>query len=178
LANRRALDEQLEEIHALFERHGISYSVVMLDLDRFKAFNDTHGHAAGDSALQVVGKILNTQRRVTDRAFRYGGEEFVVVCQATDARGALMVAERICRRIESSVIPFEGQELEVTISAGVAEIQPAISTRGLLEQADIALYSAKRQGRNRTCAPQVARKYDLQPALNMQGAQAPAHEAR
>jgi len=164
LPNRRAFDEQLQVVHSLFERHGVMYSLVLFDLDRFKAFNDTHGHAAGDSVMQTVGKILQTQWRASDRAFRYGGEEFVLVCQATDARGALIVAERICRRIEASVVCVEGKELKVTTSAGVAQIQAGMSTRWLLEQADMALYIAKQEGRNRAYAPQVDDEPIAQPS--------------
>lgn len=149
IPNRRAYDEHMEGVHNLFERQGIAYSLVLLDLDNFKRLNDTYGHAAGDAVLQVTAKLLQSQLRLSDRAFRIGGEEFVLVLVATSMRQATIVAERARKRIEASVVHFEGKELRVTTSAGVAEARPGLASRDILELADAALYAAKSGGRNR-----------------------------
>jgi len=148
LPNRRSFDEQLVEVHSLFERQNVIYSMIILDIDNFKTFNDTHGHGAGDAVLQVVGKVLQTQKRPTDHASRIGGEEFAVILQATSAQHGQLVAERMRKRIETSTVHFDGKELNVTASAGVAQIESGVAAKQLFEQADLALYSAKKQGRN------------------------------
>jgi diguanylate cyclase (GGDEF)-like protein len=159
IPNRRAFDKHMEGVQSLFERQEIAYSLVVLDLDNFKSVNDNFGHAAGDSVLQVAAKLLQSQLRLSDRVFRFGGEEFVLVLVATGLRQAMIVAERARKRIEASVVYYDGQELRVTASAGVAEAGRGDSCSNLLEQADAALYSAKRAGRNRVEAarqPQCA----------------------
>ena len=111
--------------------------------------NDAHGHAAGDAALQVTAKLLQSQLRLSDRAFRIGGEEFALVLVATDARHAEIVAERARRRIEASTVYFDGKQLRVTVSAGIAEARDNVPSRDILKQADAAMYAAKEAGRNR-----------------------------
>jgi diguanylate cyclase (GGDEF)-like protein len=129
----------------------------MLDIDHFKRFNDTYGHACGDYVLQQVAKIISEGVRNHDLAARYGGEEFVVLLGNTDAPSAMMVAERIRKNIEACDFNYENQHMTVTISIGVAVLQPGkkISPAKLVEYADEALYISKNNGRNRsTFAPQ------------------------
>lgn len=132
-------------------------AVLMLDIDHFKRFNDTYGHACGDYVLQQVAKIISEGVRNHDLAARYGGEEFVVLLGNTDAPSAMMVAERIRKNIEACDFNYENQHMTVTISIGVAVLQHGkkVSPAKLVEYADEALYISKNNGRNRsTFAPQ------------------------
>ena len=122
-----------------------------LDVDHFKKFNDTHGHAAGDAVLATVGRVLTEQCRKGDMPARYGGEEFSVVLPNTNAVGANVVAERIRRALEASETLFEGKKLKFTSSIGVASAQAegVEPVAALAARADEALYAAKHAGRNR-----------------------------
>jgi diguanylate cyclase (GGDEF)-like protein len=126
-------------------------SVMMLDIDFFKKFNDTYGHACGDFVLQEVARIISEGIRSQDMAGRYGGEEFVVMLYNTDGDAAYAVAERIRRRIEKHDFAYEGVHMQVTISIGVSVFASTgeMTSKLLVEQADQALYSSKRHGRNR-----------------------------
>ena len=153
IGNRRYLDEYLEREWRRTLREQTSLSVVMLDVDYFKLFNDTYGHIAGDDCLRRVAGILTaTIQRTTDFATRYGGEEFVLVLPATDEPGALTVAEKIRCRVEALAIPHEKSPLAgvVTVSIGVAATVPTRDSDVglLLAAADRALYQAKSAGRN------------------------------
>jgi diguanylate cyclase (GGDEF)-like protein len=153
IGNRRYLDEFLEREWRRALREQRQLSVVMLDIDYFKLFNDTYGHVAGDDCLRRVAGILTaTIRRTTDFVSRYGGEEFVVVLPATSEQGALTVAEKIRRAVEALAIPHEKSPLAgvVTVSIGVAAIVPMRDSDVglLLTAADRALYQAKTAGRN------------------------------
>ncbi|MEZ6109688.1 MAG: GGDEF domain-containing protein [Pirellulaceae bacterium] len=141
LNNRRALDETLAARFALFTRYHTMFSVVILDVDRFKQLNDQHGHLRGDEILQQVAQAILQSARETDIVTRYGGEEFVVVCPETDLAGGCVLAERVRLLVE--------KQLETTISAGVAMAVTGDTARSLLARADSALYSAKAGGRNR-----------------------------
>ena len=152
LANRRRFDEALGAEYRLATRLGLPLAVIMLDVDRFKAFNDTYGHPGGDACLQALAGILNTRcRRPADLSARYGGEEFVLLLPNTDAVGALAMAECIHAAVRALAIPHAGSEFGVvTVSVGVAAMAPD-SLQGpaaLIEAADAALYQAKRAGRN------------------------------
>jgi diguanylate cyclase (GGDEF)-like protein len=127
-------------------------AVMMLDIDFFKRFNDTYGHACGDFVLQRVAKTISDGVRGNDLAGRYGGEEFVVMLFNTDQNAAMMVAERIRREIENLVLAYDENSLHVTISIGVSLFSPGsdVSAKQLVELADQALYLSKRNGRNRT----------------------------
>lgn len=128
-------------------------SVIMLDIDFFKRFNDTYGHACGDYVLQTVAKIIKSNIRGQDMASRYGGEEFTVLLNDTSMEDAMIVAERIRSKIEQFDFCYEDQHVKVTISLGVAtfdaHLNPVTSPKLLLDQADKALYVSKRSGRNR-----------------------------
>lgn len=127
-------------------------SVLMLDIDHFKRFNDTYGHACGDYVLQSVAKIISDGVRTRDLAARYGGEEFVVLLTNTDDNSAMMVAERIRKNIEAHDFVYGEQHMSVTISIGVATLQKGKkkTPSGLVDLADQALYISKESGRNRS----------------------------
>jgi len=128
-------------------------SVIMFDIDFFKKFNDTYGHACGDYVLQTVAKIIKSGIRGQDMASRYGGEEFTVMLHNTGKEEAMQVAERIRQKIENNDFFYEDQHMQVTISSGVSvfstDNNPVTSAKQLVEQADQALYMSKRNGRNR-----------------------------
>ena len=150
VANRRFGDHRLDEILRLGARDGTPTSVILLDLDYFKAVNDTWGHAAGDITLARIAGVLSASCRAGDVVCRYGGEEFLVVLPSTGPDTALRRAEAIRDRVSSTTIPFEGKSIEVTVSAGVATAPHDGSAReALLRRADEALYQAKERGRNR-----------------------------
>lgn len=165
LANRRAFDARLASEWRRAQRSGHVLSVIMVDVDHFKAYNDTYGHPQGDACLRSVASVLaGVAARTGDMAARYGGEEFVVVLPDTNEAGARVVAERIRAAIVAMQIPHVGSSAAevVTVSLGVATADPArLSASALLMAADQALYSAKRQGRNRVeIAPEAARDDD------------------
>lgn len=126
-------------------------SVLMLDIDFFKRFNDTYGHACGDVVLQMVASVIQQNTRNQDMAARYGGEEFVVMLCDTPARTAEKIAERIRTSIENLDILYDGQHLNLTISVGVAQYKPETdaSAKDLVDRADKALYESKQNGRNK-----------------------------
>ncbi len=151
LANRRTLDQVFSAEWTRALRSGKPMSVLMIDIDHFKAFNDRHGHQGGDEALRTVATvILESIRRPGDLAARYGGEEFSVVLPETPLKGALMIAESIRTRIEA-LAPFANDQQPVTVSIGLASqiIHPGDTPHALTRLADKALYQAKRNGRNR-----------------------------
>jgi two-component system cell cycle response regulator len=153
LANRRALEEGLTRAVGLAGREGQALSVVLMDIDHFKALNDTQGHQFGDQVLQVVGQTLSQLMRASDIAARYGGEEFLIVMPAAGRDDAAALTRRLCseitRRLRTAVTPDSG-ELDITMSAGVASFGAHGRTPDeLVAAADRALYAAKRAGRDR-----------------------------
>lgn len=144
---RRTLETIDAEIRRS-ERYGAPLTIILLDLDGLKAVNDAGGHAAGDSVLRHVAGRIKAGLRRFDSAARIGGDEFVVVLPATNATGAEQVARRILRNIRSDAATFRDQEITVTASMGIAQWQPGWRTSELLEAADLAMYEAKRSGRN------------------------------
>ena len=151
LYNRRWWDERFERILARAERSGTTLAVMVIDVDRFKSFNDNHGHISGDAVLRVVGRTLAANLRPTDIAARYGGEEFVVALPATELAGALVAAERVRKATSEAVIEDPtGERLpSVTISIGVSTLRTGDCPSTLFGRADTALYCAKGAGRNR-----------------------------
>jgi diguanylate cyclase (GGDEF)-like protein len=154
LANRRVFSEEIEKQLASASRFGRDLSLVVCDIDKFKLVNDTHGHAIGDVVLRGFGEVLRRNVvRDTDLAARFGGEEFVVLCEGTDTAGAIQLAERIRADLESQVYQTTAGELRVTVSMGVATFPLHGRTREeLFDRADAALYSAKHGGRNQVRA--------------------------
>jgi two-component system cell cycle response regulator len=150
LKNRRFLLEQLDREIARADRHERRLSIVSVDVDRFKEINDTHGHLAGDAALQEVGALLGRSTRREDCVGRLGGDEFLVLLPETSTHGASLFAERLCKRVARDEFVHGGQRVPLTISAGVATWASGMDgPHGLLEAADQALYAAKRAGRSR-----------------------------
>lgn len=150
LRNRRWLEDHLARLIEREVRDGRPLSVAMVDLDRFKRFNDEHGHAAGDEALVRVAEAIGEQIRPLDFAARYGGEELVLIFPDTTAGGAMAAAERVRRVVASLAIALpRGGTASVSLSAGVAEAEPGEGALELLARADDALYRAKSAGRDR-----------------------------
>jgi diguanylate cyclase (GGDEF)-like protein len=154
LANRRSLDDHLDRELSRSRREGLPLSLILFDLDHFKAINDEHGHQVGDQVLHAVARSLAVGVRDVDLPARYGGEEFVVLLPGTTLPDAVLTADRLRYGIADA-----GSPLPVTISAGVASFpQPARTGAELLALADAALYEAKRSGRDRVVtAPTAAR---------------------
>jgi diguanylate cyclase len=149
LANRRAFDDEMSRCQADFRRNGRPSSVLMIDVDNFKKFNDTYGHQAGDEVLRGVGRVLRRQARDTEVVTRYGGEEFAVVFPGSEIAGARIGAERIRAAIGAASFQFEGRQLHVTASAGLAQFRPNEDATALIKRADVALYASKEAGRDR-----------------------------
>ena len=156
LGNRLRLREELGVLRARAERYGHSYSVMLCDVDFFKSYNDRYGHIAGDEVLVKVAKEITEVRRSGDTAYRFGGEEFLVVLPEQSLEAAAAVAERLRVSVEALRIPHESKDPPgwVTISAGVAVLGPGgdKSPNDLLSEADAALYRAKEAGRNRVAS--------------------------
>lgn len=148
LLNRKSLEEKLIHECKRFKRHQVPASLVMLDIDHFKRINDSLGHPAGDDVIRATADILRAGIRDVDAAGRYGGEEFVVVLEGTDAEGAAVLAERLRRKIEATIVTH-GEDIRFTISLGVAELSATVASPAeWLEAADQGLYLAKESGRN------------------------------
>lgn len=151
LPNRRALEQVLARDVARAERSGDPLSVVLLDVDHFKRFNDTYGHLVGDQVLRHLGGIVQRSLREGDFVARYGGEEFCVVLPRATQEGALLAARRVRMAIERNRLKCDAGELSVTSSFGVTTYLPSTAQRSyeqLFKEADEALYAAKEQGRN------------------------------
>ncbi|MDP3301043.1 MAG: GGDEF domain-containing protein [Sulfuricurvum sp.] len=154
LSNRRAFESHFKDISQLAQRNGVEVSVIMCDIDHFKSINDTFGHAAGDDILRELGGIMkNAIKRSSDFIARYGGEEFVLVLYDTDMNDATQV----CMRIQENIKSLDGFESQwgkigvITMSFGIASIVPSAESNyeNLIISADLALYRAKYEGRNR-----------------------------
>jgi len=148
LMNRRALDEELRRSLAELARRGRTAALLLLDVDHFKRFNDTHGHVAGDEALKYVADSLRSHARESDIVARFGGEEFAVIFAATTASAVRQRAEEVRAAIGQGRVLIEGQEVRITASAGLAQMEPSDDIGDWLKRADAALYSAKDDGRN------------------------------
>jgi diguanylate cyclase (GGDEF)-like protein len=151
LYNKRTMLELGAQKIEAAQRFGQSLSVLVTDIDFFKKVNDTYGHDVGDEVIKGLGRILKETKRATDVVARFGGEEFVVLCDQTDAQGAHLLAERVREALGATVFPSARGPLQVTCSIGVASWpQGDGSWESLFKAADEALYESKRGGRNRT----------------------------
>jgi diguanylate cyclase (GGDEF)-like protein len=151
LYNRAWLNDMLPRLVARARQDGAPLSLVMIDLDHFKRFNDTHGHIAGDAALSAAAGALRAGLRPTDYAVRYGGEEMAAILPDTSRELALVVAERLCARVRETIV-FDDMRLplpHITGSFGIATLGPGQDERLLVAAADAALYRAKEAGRDR-----------------------------
>jgi diguanylate cyclase (GGDEF)-like protein len=154
LCNRRHFMETLEKEGGRASRYGTSLVLCMMDVDEFKKVNDTYGHPAGDMVLRELGAMLRKSIRMSDTACRYGGEEFALLLPSTDLREATLQGERLRRMVETHRFEWEGTPFRLTASFGLARLdyERNPSSAVLLEEADKALYKAKREGKNRVVA--------------------------
>ena len=165
LYNHRFFQESLAKHLSLSTRNKRTLSLLFIDVDHFKQYNDTHGHPEGDNVLKTLAGIMSKRLRTSDLIARYGGEEFVVLLPETSEAGALVVAENLRISVESHT--FKGGDSQplgkVTISVGVA-VFPETATEGadLIRKADQALYKAKNEGRNRLCLADKDTSIDLE----------------
>ena len=151
--NKRYFAERLSQEFSLAKRNKTELSLLMIDIDFFKKVNDTYGHLAGDFVLGKLAEILSVMTRNEDIIARYGGEEFVAIFPGTSEEGAVICAERIRDRSAKASLTFEGKEINITISIGVATLNdnyPFETNEELIEAADKCLYYSKKNGRNRT----------------------------
>jgi diguanylate cyclase (GGDEF)-like protein len=149
LYNRAALDSNLRREIDLAYRYGTPLSMIVMDIDHFKAINDRYGHAVGDNAIKAVSDCIARTVRSSDIAFRYGGEEFVVLLSNTGCNGVLLLAERIRREVGNLNLLCADTAFKVTLSAGVSTLDNTDSAATLFTRADKGLYIAKHEGRNR-----------------------------
>ena len=157
LANRRRFDEVMDREHARLARSGAQLSLLLLDLDLFKAYNDTYGHLNGDDCLRRVARVIDgVIRRPADLAARYGGEEFVCILPETSSEGAVALAEKIRQGVEELAIPHHASDVadHVTVSLGVVTALCTAETgvSKIIAEADEQLYAAKSGGRNQVSA--------------------------
>jgi diguanylate cyclase (GGDEF)-like protein len=151
LSNHRTFQTKADEALAQARRYGRKCSLILTDIDHFKTVNDTYGHPIGDLVLKGVSRLLKAQARDTDIVARYGGEEFAVIMPETDAKGALVIAERIREAVAAEVFQTEMGPLKVTLSLGVATCpENGTEKQPLVDLVDQCLYFAKRNGRNRS----------------------------
>jgi diguanylate cyclase (GGDEF)-like protein len=151
--NRRVIEEAVLHETARSIRYGYPLCMIMIDIDHFKRLNDTRGHSAGDCALKVFVAKTRTLLRRQDLFARTGGDEFTILLPDSPESAGILTAERVRQTVETLEIPFEKKPLQFTISAGVAQLDPAHDgTEGMMQRADAALYKAKENGRNSVSA--------------------------
>ncbi|MCC6873027.1 MAG: GGDEF domain-containing protein [Sandaracinaceae bacterium] len=152
LHNKRYFNEAIEREASRSRRYERTFSLVLFDIDHFKKINDTYGHLAGDTVLRQLGALVRTRVRRDDVPARTGGEEFAVIVPEVSHEGAIHLAEKLRASVEAATFRFEGTQIPVTISVGVAEWTPEVTDpQDLVKLADERLYDAKRTGRNRVC---------------------------
>lgn len=155
LPNRRYFNDQLSREWGRAVREASPISLFIIDVDKFKVYNDTYGHLQGDALLQAISAVfMGSLKRSTDFVARWGGEEFITLLSDTDAEGAMAVAERIRIGVEETVVPgADGKPTHVTVSIGMNAEVPVVgvSATEFVAKADKALYTAKETGRNRVC---------------------------
>jgi diguanylate cyclase (GGDEF)-like protein len=158
--NRRYLDERIVSEAIRAHRYDMPLSMMMIDIDHFKAINDCYGHQIGDLVLNSLGELLIKIVRVTDVVARYGGEEIAILTIQTEISDTFDLAEKLCKAVEASImVPADKNEhreaIRITVSIGVAGFdQHVFDSQVMIKKADMALYQAKREGRNRVIAYQ------------------------
>jgi diguanylate cyclase (GGDEF)-like protein len=155
VCSREFILSELEREFARAARYAIPLSVMFMDIDNFKSFNDTYGHQTGDKVLAEVGSLLKGTVRVTDKIGRYGGDEFLVILPHTVIGNAVKTADKICAEIAECTVSNSALPSGVTVSVGLAEKKPEMKkSADLIYLADRAMYRAKLEGRNRCCSSQ------------------------
>src|SRR5258706_12196685 len=153
LLNKRAMLDMASQKVAAATRFSRRLSVLVTDIDFFKKVNDVYGHDVGDVVIREMGEILRRAKRATDVVARFGGEEFVIICEETDRDGAMLLAERVRKEVEAKAFATPSGPLKVTCSLGFATFPEAgRDWESLFKAADAALYASKHAGRNRTTA--------------------------
>lgn len=147
--NRSTFDASLEREISLSQRQGSDCSLLFIDIDFFKKVNDTYGHSAGDEILKAIAGKIKDCTRNTDLLFRYGGEEFVAILNDSDCEAAYIIADRILESVRETVTTYQGQDISVSVSIGLACLNETDSAHSLLDRADNALYAAKGEGRDK-----------------------------
>jgi diguanylate cyclase (GGDEF)-like protein len=160
LFNRRPVARRLREEMSRAARNGHSLAAILLDADDFKSINDTYGHDAGDEVLRGLAGLLQREVRTEDIVARYGGEEFLLLLPEVDAAGAVRVAERLRRLVASTELAKSAGSSRITVSVGVALIEPGDESEKLVSRADQAMYESKKKGGNRLCLAHNGR-FDL-----------------
>lgn len=148
LQNRKSYNERLDELMEQFHRYGITFSMMMLDIDHFKSINDHFGHSMGDEVLKSVSSVITRNIRKNDYAFRIGGEEFVILATNTSLDNAAYIAEKLRATVVSDVDLLQNDNRQVTISIGVIQVQDTDNPDTIFTRADQAMYEAKSKGRN------------------------------
>ena len=150
LANRRSLDQRLEEYYQEWQRDRMLLSVLLIDVDHFKRLNDTHGHQAGDEVLRGVAHALSVSMSPETLVTRYGGEEFAILLPETGLTDAVRIAEDLRKKVADYQVTYRGTLHQVTVSIGVAQAMLTDTPNELAVRADASLYAAKNAGRNRS----------------------------
>jgi len=152
LYNSRHFFRQLRQEVERAKRYEEPLSLILLDIDNFKGYNDTYGHLEGDRVLAVLADVIRSNLRSADSAYRYGGEEFTVILPETEGESALLVAERLRKGFEDTVLtPLPRSEVHMTVSVGVTQYFPGEEDTVFIKRADSAMYTAKKSGKNRVC---------------------------
>lgn len=147
--NRLAMNSHLKREFSLARRYGHPLSALVIDIDKFKKINDSHGHSVGDLVLQELTGIIRQINRSTDLCFRSGGEEFVILLSNTDKNGAITIADRLREAVAKCHVCTETGPLQISISIGIATVVQTDTENTLIHRADKAMYQAKRNGGNR-----------------------------
>ena len=155
LYNRREATHRLHQEYERYQRSKRPFSIILIDIDHFKQLNDTYGHEAGDLALKQVARVLLETSRKVDMISRWGGEEFLILLPDTSQADASSIAQRIRQQMAALTVPYGDARLQVTLSAGLTDIEGIQDVDELLRVADTLLYDAKAQGRNCICVRQA-----------------------
>lgn len=147
--NRAFFDDYLHDMIRQSRKYSEKFSVVMLDIDNFKSFNDTYGHLVGDLVLQKTCQKIQESIRKTDILSRFGGEEFTIICKAASLHDTLVIAEKVRSGVDSNIISNEGKDLHITVSIGVTGFSGEDDSNSLIKRVDNALLLAKERGKNR-----------------------------
>lgn len=149
LFNRKFMNKKLDEEIERSKRYKSKFSLIFLDIDNFKKINDVYGHIVGDFVLKYLANIIKSELRKVDYAFRYGGEEMVVLVSEANLENAIKFANRLLETVRNTVFKYKTEELKITISIGVAEYRAGETIEQLIERADMAMLRAKREGKDR-----------------------------